>query len=321
MADTSHEPVSPSDSAPLKRNASRQNRARGIPVLLLSILMSCNPVESDCVALDLSCSPDLMGAFAAVRLANAQILSYAPLPVLIRAQAVGPFAPSVARGKIVSCSAAPALPVGLTLNSADCSIAGTPSGGSSTTLHQISADLDLGYQVSVTVSIRVLGDFRYLFVTAGDYTGSLGGSAGSDALCNADAGRFPPASSFAAVLGAFNGLQRYACLGATPGCPGGGSLNWPLIPNMEYRRPDGTTIIGSTDVNRIIALPLVNPISSSGSAWSGMEGNWNTLGATSECTGWTGGGTGNQWNLADATSTNAGNVACGAALKLICAEL
>lgn len=255
---------------------------------------------------------------------GALALSYPAAPTLIRAQMMTRLTPTPPEGAITNCSIDPALPTGLLFTAFDCSISGTPAGGSSATTHTVIAQLDTGATATAELALQVEGDFRYIYVTANLYDGdSLGGVSGADAICNSDSGLFPAGASFRALLGAVNGAPRHACTGAGQGgCPSGGATaNWSLAANTEYRRIDGTTIIGTTNANRIILLPMTNSIAGvGGSAWSGMEVNWNTVGATSECGGWNGPGNGNLFVLNNASATNAGSLACGLPAALVCVE-
>ena len=62
---------------------------------------------------------------------------------------------------------------------------------------------------------------------------------------------------------------------------------WVLTADTEYRKPDGNTIVGSTDSNGCFAFPLNNPVYSDGWAgvWTGLNSSCQAPG--SDCDGWT----------------------------------
>lgn len=68
----------------------------------------------------------------------------------------------------------------------------------------------------------------------------------ADALCNADTNK-PNDSTYKAII--VDGLNRTAC--TTASCAGGSSehTDWVLQADTEYRRGDGTTVVGTTDSN------------------------------------------------------------------------
>lgn len=104
---------------------------------------------------------------------------------------------------------------------------------------------------------------------------------------------------------ASDGTTRRAC--STANCSGGTSehINWVLKTNTEYRRSDGTTVVGSTNANGIFNLPLTSSIEptlllGSSSVVTGLSTDW-TSGL--DFTDWS--GTGNGW-YGDHTEANSG---------------
>ncbi len=105
--------------------------------------------------------------------------------------------------------------------------------------------------------------FKYLKVTTQTFNGNLGEIAGADAKCAAE---FP---GYKALVASF-GAGRF---------PGG--ADWPLAAATEYRRADGTTVIGTTlgDGMFDFGLGLLNAVTSEAvAAWTGLqldEGSWS----------------------------------------------
>ncbi|MBI39523.1 MAG: hypothetical protein CMF59_07985 [Leptospiraceae bacterium] len=176
--------------------------------------------------------------------------------------------------------------------------------------------------------------FRRMFVTAGTTTGEMNilgpGTPieNADAFCNLDSNNPDPGSLFKAMLhvGASSG-RRGPC--STPNCSGGASehVDWVMTPDTEYRRSDGTTIIGKTNLNAGI-FPVdstglaISFSGSSGDYWSGMNSNW-TL-AIFNCGLWIQ-GSGSDGIFGDPTATNTDAIAvgfndCGGPLHLLCVE-
>lgn len=67
---------------------------------------------------------------------------------------------------------------------------------------------------------------------------------------------------------------------------GSGAANWVLQANTEYRRADGTTVIGKTNASAVFTFPLTNSFgSSAGSYYTGIESNWS-VDQTKNCGDW-----------------------------------
>lgn len=64
------------------------------------------------------------------------------------------------------------------------------------------------------------------------------------------------------------------------------STDWPLAANTTYVRADGTTIIGTTDANKVFSSNLTNPVSAtSNNVWAGFVSSWSL--SANNCTNWT----------------------------------
>lgn len=128
--------------------------------------------------------------------------------------AINTITPSVT-GIITSCSAAPALPTGLSIDNTTCAISGTPTTNQGSTSYTITASNGSG-NTTATFSITIMTTVYKIFVTATAYTGNLrghggggDGPAGADNLCNSDTNK-PNASSYKAILFARNAAHcRY----------------------------------------------------------------------------------------------------------------
>jgi hypothetical protein len=122
----------------------------------------------------------------------------------------------------------------------------------------------------------------------------------ADTFCNAD-GNKPNSRTYKALL--VDGTNRTAC--TTANCGTGGAsehTDWVFQASTQYRRGDGTTIIGTTDSNGIFSFNLTNSIGTIfHSVWGGINSNWTT--ATDTCSSWsviTGSG---QTGLGDSATT------------------
>lgn len=108
-------------------------------------------------------------------------------------------------------------------------------------------------------------------LTTGTRPGNLG-STPSEAIANADS---LCATDFGAAFKAF--------LASSVRNPG---TDWVLKPNTEYRRSDGTTIIGTTNSSSTFDFPLLNSVATEITQyWSGLDINWNY--SANNCGDWT----------------------------------
>lgn len=129
---------------------------------------------------------------------------------------------------------------------------------------------------------------KILFITAAATNGNLGGIAGADAFCNADANK-PNASTYKAMIS--DGATRIAC--TTASCSGGPGehTDWPLAANTRYVRADGTTEIATTNANALFPIPLTNTYlvalgtNQAARIWVGLYSDWTSH--ADRCTGWT----------------------------------
>lgn len=164
---------------------------------------------------------------------------------------------------------------------------------------------------------------RHLFFTSGPHRGDgLGAIAEADRLCNEDANK-PNDSQYKALL--VHGTDRVAC--TTAGCSGGVSehVDWVLAPRVHYLRPDGATIVGTTNDLGLWPFPLTNSYEGDypgvgALLWTGLESDW-TSGAT--CGGWSDHLQYGQVGRPDRTDGQALNheaYSCTAAFRLICVE-
>jgi hypothetical protein len=126
------------------------------------------------------------------------------------------------------------------------------------------------------------GVVRRVFISATATAANLGGIAGADAKCQADANRPDATKTYKAFL--VDGSLRRAC--TTANCAGGEAehVDWPLLANTTYTRADGVTEIATTNAAGIFVFPLSNSIGV-GQAWTGMNADWTT--STDLCTAWT----------------------------------
>ncbi len=159
-------------------------------------------------------------------------------------------------GTITSCTSTPALPTGMSINSTTCAVTGTPTARKTSSLYTITASGSAG-SASATITIAVIpSTFLKIFYTAGSLGPNLVGPNG-DSTCMADGNKPGGGSTYKAMAAL---TTRRAC--TTANCSGGASenLNWVLYPNTQYRRGDGTTVIGTTTASAIFTFNLTNSI-------------------------------------------------------------
>lgn len=151
-------------------------------------------------------------------------------------------------------------------------------------------------------------------------TGSYGGIAGADAMCSQDAAR--PAAATYTIKAFLVGTTRRASLTASAG---DGQLDWVLRSNQQYRRSDGTTVIGTTGSNALFTFPLAASFGTVGIGFrTGLNVNWTTVG--NDCLSWTDGSVGQTSEIGTANQTNntaigGGNITCSnPGYYLMCVE-
>lgn len=165
---------------------------------------------------------------------------------------------------------------------------------------------------------------KRIFVTSTTHTGGFGGVTGADDICNADPNRPYIAGTYKALI-AQTDVRRP---------PASTSLDWVLLANQTYIRPDlARTIVFTTDSASNPPNTFVNTISTStSSVWTGFLTTGGagvgplTLG-TQTCVDWTDGTAGQAGRYGSLTNsdlraldvfTTAG--ACSAFARLVCVE-
>ena len=161
-----------------------------------------------------------------------------------------------------------------------------------------------------------------MFVTNANATLTAGIS-GLDSQCSSDANKPSGGGTYKAMVA--DGTNRIAC--TTANCSGGTSehTNWVLKPSKEYRRADGSTVIGTTTANGVFSFPLTAAIQTTvvdtNSTVTGLENNWTS--STNDCTNFSVSGASTSNGLHDSTSNNllsVGPSGCGNTMKIICVE-
>ena len=92
----------------------------------------------------------------------------------------------------------------------------------------------LGVIIILCAGIGLVSAYERIGITAIQYNGNLSGMIGADAKCQ---------SQFGTLGGTWKAL-----VGTTTGRYNGGP-DWILAANTEYRRIDGTTVVGTTGAN------------------------------------------------------------------------
>lgn len=135
----------------------------------------------------------------------------------------------------------------------------------------------------VEITCEDRNNSKIIFITSDEFLGDINGNGieQADEECNNDPAK-PDLSTYKAML--VDGIHRNAC--TNPDCtPSGGSIDWVLLPNTQYIRPDGT-VIGTTNSNAIFESPLDNSPEDVGVAfWIGFEQDWTD--STDDCANWT----------------------------------
>ncbi|MDO8519146.1 MAG: DUF1554 domain-containing protein [Deltaproteobacteria bacterium] len=204
----------------------------------------------------------------------------------------------------------------------------------SCTVSSASGTISSANITSVTVACV---NVRKTFVTAttdGNLKdGAANGIAGADAKCESDGSKPADGSTYKAFL--VDTSNRVAC--TTASCGGGTSehTDWVMGANTTYTRSDGTTVVGVTNANGILAtFPLTNSFgTSAGLAWTGLS---QTADAWTSGNGSVTDSLCNNWESADdfgytadlvatsgynnAVSKSAGGQGCSTSRALICVE-
>ncbi len=126
-------------------------------------------------------------------------------------------------------------------------------------------------------------DYRIIFATANTYQGGSGfiginGVNDFDGICRSEAlQKGLIYSTYKALIYADDETDRYAC---TSGFCSGGigeNVGWILEANTEYRREDGTTVIGTSNASAIFDFPLDNGITGNAgdTYWTGISNTFS----------------------------------------------
>ncbi len=143
----------------------------------------------------------------------------------------------------------------------------------------------------------------------GNFPGTI---APADTMCTTEATNRGLTGLFKAVIGN-NSLRNK-------------TTNWVLKASSEYRRPDGTTVIGTTNADAYFTFPLTNSIDSiSATVWSGFTSTYNVANL-STCSGWMDGTPGSDGMIADIGAVTSDAVSmssqsCNQQHSLLCAEI
>lgn len=130
---------------------------------------------------------------------------------------------------------------------------------------------DAGDQVDAgAADVLAIATSKVIYLTGMPKKANFGGIAGADALCNASP---LVAGTYRALLA--DGVTRAV------------DMNWALAPNTKYVRPDGTTVIGTTNANATFVFPLNASMGTSGVAiWTGLDADWSN--SEDDCNNWSG---------------------------------
>ncbi|MBX7056636.1 MAG: DUF1554 domain-containing protein [Leptospirales bacterium] len=180
---------------------------------------------------------------------------------------------------------------------------------------------------SITANITD-NDVKRIFVTAGTWNGqTVGGIAGADAKCAADANKPAGPGVWRALMVESNLNTRIACTTANCGGGPGEHIAWVLAANQAYYRTNLTTALFTTDANGIFVFgAFTNAFGAAGTAWTGLNSNWTAQGVLLECGQWASSGPIIFGAFGSVTATNGtalsnGSTSCnGATRNLICVE-
>lgn len=149
------------------------------------------------------------------------------------------------------------------------------------------------------------------------------GISGLDTHCNNASDKPSGGGTYKAMVTAGN--SRRAC--STANCSGGTSehINWVLKPNKEYRRFDGTTVVGTTNANGIFTFPLTNSpyhvVNFTDNIVTGMNSDWTN--SSDDCSGWSGNSNsfaGGAYNTTGTNLINKGIYGCTTTTRALCVE-
>ncbi|WP_244935931.1 DUF1554 domain-containing protein [Leptospira bouyouniensis] len=167
-------------------------------------------------------------------------------------------------------------------------------------------------------------DHCKMFVTKSNAVLNVGISE-LDNQCNSDENKPSGSGTYKAMVA--DGTNRIACTSAN--CATGSTsehIDWVLKPNKEYRRADGTTVIGKTSVNGIFESDLTNEVSTvingTNFAITGLNANWTN--SSNDCSNFSTTGAnvafGSHIEKTIASIIAFGNTTCSNSRKLYCVE-
>jgi hypothetical protein len=166
---------------------------------------------------------------------------------------------------------------------------------------------------------------KRIFVSNSQPTGSLGGIAGADAICDSDTAK-PNGAKYKAML--VNGSTRRACSAAN--CSSSGlleNIDWVLQPQVTYVQAAGVLPVFTANTSAIYPFgTFTNAISGTAVyAWTGLTTGWqvgNSLGVDLDCGDWNGGVNGAIGQVDALTSSAAYSTTdlCPSARRLYCVE-
>ncbi|MAZ48632.1 MAG: hypothetical protein CME65_08710 [Halobacteriovoraceae bacterium] len=182
------------------------------------------------------------------------------------------------------------------------------------------------------------GSYKKIFVTTNTYKGGSGllfadGVSDFDGHCSSEASTKGLSGTYKAMVSAVSGNNgitiRKAC--STANCSGSGAaenVNWVLSPNTQYRREDGSAVIGTTNSSGIFDFPLDRSFTGTDvSYWTGTPSSYAvpTIGnAAYTCTDWSinSGGLGYYGNglARDYKSIYDGSHGCSTEKHILCVE-
>lgn len=114
------------------------------------------------------------------------------------------------------------------------------------------------------------------------------GVSGIDAHCNNATNKPSGGGTYKALV--TDGTSRRACTSAN--CTTGGTsehIDWVLKPNQQYKRKDGTTVIGTTNSNGLFPIPMTNSmepnlLNANNYVITGINADWIN---SNDCENWT----------------------------------
>lgn len=152
-----------------------------------------------------------------------------------------------------SCSVAPSLPTGLSLNTSTCVISGTPTNPQAGATYTVTAT-NGSESDTQNLTIQVEPTVYKVFITAATYNGNLQGAAangpaGADAKCNADTNK-PSTGTYKAML--TDGINRMPCSSKNCGGGVGENIDWVFQSGRIYIRANDSASLLSPNAAGIL---------------------------------------------------------------------